>query len=161
MAKAMFGAGCFWGVEETFRAVPGVTDVAVGYSGGHTDRPTYEQVCSGTTGHAEVVEVDYDPAKVEYETLLDVFFDCHDATQVNRQGPDVGTQYRSAVFFHDDAQAQAARAAKQARIAHGTPIATEVTASGPFWRAEDYHQQYIAKRRQRPVNMGVLGNLFR
>ncbi|NQW11038.1 MAG: peptide-methionine (S)-S-oxide reductase MsrA [Alphaproteobacteria bacterium] len=161
MAKAMFGAGCFWGVEETFRAVPGVTDVAVGYSGGRTDHPTYEQVCSGTTGHAEVVEVDYDPTTVDYETLLDVFFDCHDATQVNRQGPDVGTQYRSAVFFRDDEQAEAARAAKQRRIAHGTPIATEITPAAPFWRAEDYHQQYIAKRRGRPVASGILGSLFR
>ena len=108
-----------------------------------------------------MVEVDYDPAKVDYDTLLDVFFDCHDATQVNRQGPDVGTQYRSAVFFLDDEQAEAARAAKQRRITHGEPIATEITAAGRFWRAEDYHQQYIAKRRSRPAGAGILGSLFR
>lgn len=148
MAKAMFGAGCFWGVEEDFRKVPGVTDVAVGYSGGTTANPTYEQVCSGTTGHAEVVEVDYDPDKVSFEDLVDTFFAIHDPTQVNRQGPDVGTQYRSAIFTHDEEQAEAARAKKEALAARGVSVATEVSPARPFWRAEDYHQQYIAKRKR-------------
>jgi peptide-methionine (S)-S-oxide reductase len=156
MAKAMFGAGCFWGVEERFRQIAGVSDVAVGYSGGTTDNPTYEQVCSGATGHAEVVEVAFDPAKVSYETLLETFFDCHDATQVNRQGPDVGTQYRSAIFTYDEDQLQEAQRTKAALTARGVPVATEVTPASPFWRAEEYHQQYIAKRKQR-----MFGGLFR
>lgn len=158
MTKAMFGAGCFWGIEERFRAVPGVTDVAVGYSGGTTDTPSYEQVCSGMTGHAEVVEVDYDDRQVSYDELLAVFWDCHDPTTLNRQGPDVGTQYRSAIFTYDDGQAEAARASKGAADASGhfgAPIVTEVTPVGPFWRAEEYHQQYIAKRR------GRFGGMFR
>ncbi|MDF1794341.1 MAG: peptide-methionine (S)-S-oxide reductase MsrA [Thalassobaculaceae bacterium] len=156
MAKAMFGAGCFWSPEEHFRKVPGVTDVAVGYSGGVKDDPTYEEVCTGNTGHAEVVEVEYDPAKVDFEDLLAVFFDIHDPTQVNRQGPDVGTQYRSAVFFENAEQEAAARAAKEALAARGVPVATEISKAEKFHRAEDYHQQFLEKRRK-----GVFGNLFR
>ena len=149
MAKAMFAAGCFWGVEETFRKVTGVTDVAVGYSGGTIADPTYEQVCSGTTGHAEVVLIEYDQRKVDYDELLEVFWDCHDPTQVNRQGPDIGSQYRSAIFTFDADQDAVARESKHAHDASGRyarPIATEITPAGPFWRAEDGHQQYLAKR---------------
>ena len=149
MAKAMFAAGCFWGVEETFRKVTGVTDVAVGYSGGTIADPTYEQVCSGNTGHAEVVLIEYDQRKVDYDELLEVFWDCHDPTQVNRQGPDIGSQYRSAIFTFDADQDAVAREAKHAHDASGRyarPIATEITPAGPFWRAEDGHQQYLAKR---------------
>lgn len=156
MAKAIFGAGCFWSPEEHFRKVPGVTDVAVGYAGGTKDNPTYEEVCSGNTGHAEVVEVEYDPAQVEYEDLLTVFFDIHDPTQVNRQGPDVGTQYRSAVFYEDAEQEATARAVKEKLAARGVPVATEITKADTFYRAEEYHQQFLAKRRK-----GVFGNLFR
>ena len=114
MAKAMFGAGCFWGIEEAFRAVPGVVDVAVGYSGGVKDQPTYEEVCTGATGHAEVVAVEFDETRVDYETLLATFWHCHDPTQYNYQGPDVGTQYRTAIFTHDDNQASIAAASKRA-----------------------------------------------
>lgn len=152
MARAMFGAGCFWGVEEEFRALPGVVDVAVGYSGGTRENPTYEEVCAGMTGHAEAVEVDYDEARVSYEALLRTFWDCHDPTQLNRQGPDFGTQYRTAIFVYDDAQAEAAAASKKAEQESGRhrgPVVTEITPAGPFWRAEEYHQQYIAKRRGR------------
>lgn len=146
---ATFGAGCFWGVEETFRNLDGVTDTAVGYSGGHADNPTYRQVCNGDTGHAEVVQVEYDPEQVSYDTLLATFWEAHDPTQVNRQGPDVGAQYRSAIFFHTPEQERAARASKQALDASGRlrrPVATEITPASTFWRAEDYHQQYLAKR---------------
>ena len=149
MAKAMFAAGCFWGVEETFRKVTGVTDVAVGYSGGTIADPTYEQVCSGNTGHAEVVLIEYDQRKVDYDELLEVFWDCHDPTQVNRQGPDIGSQYRSAIFTFDADQDAVARESKHAHDAswrYARPIATEITPAGPFWRAEDGHQQYLAKR---------------
>ena len=149
MAKAIFGAGCFWGVEEAFRREPGVTGTAVGYSGGTTDRPSYEQVCSGRTGHAEVVEVEYDPARVGYERLLEVFFENHDPTTLNRQGPDVGSQYRSAVFTLDEDQAAKAVAFKDKLQAEGRfrrPIVTEIKAAEPFHRAEEYHQQYLAKR---------------
>ncbi|WP_281684386.1 peptide-methionine (S)-S-oxide reductase MsrA [Thalassobaculum salexigens] len=156
MAKAIFGAGCFWSPEEQFRKVPGVTDVAVGYAGGAKENPTYEEVCTGNTGHAEVVEVEYDPEKVAYEDLLEVFFDIHDPTQVNRQGPDVGTQYRSAVFYEDSEQEAAARAVKEKLAARGVPVATEISKADTFWRAEEYHQQFLAKRRK-----GVFGNLFR
>lgn len=148
MAQAMFGAGCFWGVEESFRKLPGVTGTAVGYSGGTTTSPTYEQVCSGRTGHAEVVLVDYDPDQIGYERLLAVLFDIHDPTTMNRQGPDVGTQYRSAVFYFDDTQRDLALAAKARLDGEGRfrrPIVTEVTQAQPFYRAEEYHQQYIAK----------------
>jgi peptide-methionine (S)-S-oxide reductase len=149
MAKAYFAAGCFWGVEAAFRRIQGVTATAVGYMGGHKDHPTYEEVCTGRTGHAETVEVEFDPARVSYEALLDVFWDAHDPTQVNRQGPDVGTQYRSAVFAADEAQAQAATAAKEHLERHGTfgrPIATRIEPAPTFWLGEDYHQQYFEKR---------------
>ena len=149
MAKAMFGAGCFWGVEETFRKIPGVQDAAVGYSGGNLDNPTYEDVCTDRTGHAEVVEVDYDPAAVSYEKLLDVFWSGHNPTQLNRQGPDVGTQYRSAIFFYTPEQEAAARASKAALEKSGRfarPIVTEISPAQKFWRAEDYHQRYLEKR---------------
>ena len=149
MAKATFGAGCFWGVETTFRRVPGVSEVAVGYTGGHTENPTYEEVCSGRTGHAEAVDVTYDPDRVGYEELLEVFFASHDPTQLNRQGPDVGSQYRSAIFFHDAAQEAAAKAAKaklESSGRHRRPVVTEIVPAGPFWRAEEYHQRFFEKR---------------
>ena len=146
MERATFGAGCFWGVEVAFRNVPGVTDAAVGYLGGSLENPSYEDVCSGTTGHAEVVQVEYDPARVSYDELLDVFWGVHDPTQLNRQGPDHGTQYRSAIFFHSPEQqlgALASLALEQAR----TPgrIVTEVTPASTFYRAEEYHQRYLVK----------------
>lgn len=146
---ATFGAGCFWGVEAAFRKVPGVLDVAVGYTGGNTQNPTYREVCTDSTGHAEVVQVTFDPAKVGYEQLLDVFWTIHDPTQVNRQGPDFGKQYRTAIFFHSPEQEAAAIKSKQALDASrkfSRPIATEITAAGPFWRAEEYHQRYLEKR---------------
>jgi len=147
--KATFGAGCFWGVETTFREIDGVVDAAVGYEGGATLDPTYKDVCTDRTGHAEVVEVEYDPAKVSYDRLLDVFWGAHDPTQMNRQGPDVGTQYRSAIFFHSPAQEQSARAAKanlDASKRFRRPIATIIEPAQTFYRAEEYHQQYLAKR---------------
>jgi peptide-methionine (S)-S-oxide reductase len=139
MEKATFGAGCFWGVEAAFRNVKGVTSTAVGYSGGHFPSPTYKDVCSGKTGHAEVVEVQFDPAEVSYDDLLKVFWDNHDPTTLNRQGPDIGAQYRSAIFFHSPQQASAQSSYKR-------PIVTEITAASEFHRAEDYHQQYLEKR---------------
>ncbi len=148
MKEAMFGAGCFWGVEAAFRRVEGVVDTAVGYSGGHTESPTYEQVCSGRTGHAEVVRIKFDPEKVSFEELLHVFWGCHDPTQVNRQGPDVGQQYRSVIFAVDDDQRRAAEASKRHLAESGRlprPIATSVEPAGPFWRAEEYHQRYLEK----------------
>lgn len=149
MQRALFAAGCFWGVEATFRSTEGVVSTRVGYSGGHTSEPTYEQVCSGTTGHAETVEVVFDENRISYEELLDVFFSAHDPTQVNRQGPDVGTNYRSAIFYLDDDQKKAALAAKERLEDSGRyskAIATEVTPAGEFWVAEDYHQQYYERR---------------
>ncbi len=149
MKKATFGAGCFWGVEEAFRRIDGVTGTAVGYLGGNLENPTYEDVCTGRTGHAEVVQVEYDPSRVSYERLLDVFWESHDPTTLNRQGPDVGTQYRSAIFFQDEEQEAAALASKGRLDASGQfrrPIVTEITRATPFYRAEDYHQQYLAKR---------------
>jgi peptide-methionine (S)-S-oxide reductase len=146
---ATFGAGCFWGVEANFRRVPGVTDVVSGYSGGHKENPTYREVCTDTTGHAEVVQVTFDPAKVSYEQLLDVFWKIHDPTQMNRQGPDFGKQYRTAIFYHSPEQEAAAKKSKQALQASGRlhrPIATEITPAGPFWPAEEYHQRYLEKR---------------
>jgi peptide-methionine (S)-S-oxide reductase len=147
MAKATFGAGCFWGVEAQFREIPGVLDAAVGYEGGATERPTYQDVCTDETGHAEVVEVDFDPALVGYEQLLDAFFQLHNPTTLNRQGPDIGNQYRSAIFYHDDAQRQAAEAAiARWQPKFSRPIVTQVVPAQTFWRAEEYHQQYLAKR---------------
>ena len=149
MEKATFGAGCFWGVEEEFRRVEGVTATAVGYSGGATDSPTYEEVCTGTTGHAEIVQVDYDPARASYEKLLELFWDSHDPTTPNRQGPDVGTQYRSAIFYHSVDQQSAAEASKRMQEQSGrfnSPIVTEIEPAGPFQRAEEYHQRYLEKR---------------
>jgi peptide-methionine (S)-S-oxide reductase len=147
MAKATFGAGCFWGVEAKFRELPGVIDVAVGYEGGTMPNPTYQDVCTDETGHAEVVEVDYDPEKIGYEQLLDAFFQLHNPTTYNRQGPDVGRQYRSVVFYHDDAQRTAAEAAIQRwQPKFPRPITTQIVPAETFWRAEEYHQQYLAKR---------------
>jgi peptide-methionine (S)-S-oxide reductase len=144
---ATFGAGCFWGVEIAFRNVPGVTDTAVGYEGGTLPNPTYEDVCSHTTGHAEVVQVEFDPEEVSYEELLDVFWDVHDPTQVNRQGPDVGSNYRSVIFFHSPEQQEQALASKaRAQARFDRPIATEIAPASDFWRAEEYHQQYLVKR---------------
>lgn len=147
--QATFGAGCFWGVEETFRQTPGVTDTAVGYEGGTLENPTYRDVCTGRTGHAEVVQVIFDPALVSYDTLLDIFWANHDPTTLNRQGPDHGTQYRSAIFYHSPEQQMTAEASKEKWSASGRfrrPIVTEVIPSQSFYRAEEYHQQYLAKR---------------
>jgi peptide-methionine (S)-S-oxide reductase len=149
MKKATFGAGCFWGVEATFRRVPGVVDAAVGYAGGHTESPTYKEVCTDRTGHAEVVQVEYDPSRVSYAQLLDVFWSSHDPTQVNRQGPDFGTQYRTVIFYHDDEQKAEAEASKKWLDESGRfprPIATQIVPAGPFYRAEEYHQRYLEKR---------------
>lgn len=149
MEKATFAAGCFWGVEAAFRMVPGVKATAVGYTGGTLDHPTYEQVCSDRTGHAEAVEVEFDSTQVTYADLLDVFWNAHDPTQLNRQGPDFGSQYRSAIFYHNDQQRQEAEASKK-QLAESAryprPIVTEITAAPTFWRAEEYHQQYLEKR---------------
>jgi peptide-methionine (S)-S-oxide reductase len=149
MEKATFAAGCFWGVEVTFRNVEGVIDTRVGYTGGQTEQPTYRQVCTGRTGHAEAVEVTYDPEKISYEQLLEVFWSDHDPTAKNRQGPDVGTQYRSAIFFHSPEQERAAIASKE-RLERERrfrkPIVTEIVPASTFWPAEEYHQQYLVKR---------------
>jgi peptide-methionine (S)-S-oxide reductase len=148
MTKATFGAGCFWGVEALFHDLDGVTRTAVGYLGGTFPDPTYHDVCTGRTGHAEVVEVEYDPARVSYEALLKVFWENHDPTTPNRQGPDRGTQYRSAVFFHTPEQQREALAMKEHLHACGRfrrPIVTEITPTSTFYRAEEYHQQYLAK----------------
>jgi peptide-methionine (S)-S-oxide reductase len=145
--KATFGAGCFWGVEIEFRNVPGVVDTAVGYEGGTLRNPTYEDVCSHTTGHAEVVQVEFDPDEVSYDELLDVFWSVHDPTQVNRQGPDIGSNYRSAIFFHSPEQEEMAIESKaRAQARFDRPIATEISPASDFWRAEEYHQQYLVKR---------------
>lgn len=149
MEKATFGAGCFWGVEATFRKLDGVTDTAVGYSGGSKEKPTYKEVCTDRTGHAEVVEVTYDPARISYEDLLKVFWENHDPTTMNRQGPDVGTQYRSVVFYHSPEQKALAEKSKenlQESGKHKRPIVTRIEPAATFWRAEDYHQQYLEKR---------------
>ncbi len=149
MEKATFGAGCFWGVEAAFRQVKGVKTTAVGYSGGSFESPSYEDVCSGRTGHAEVVQVEFDPKRVSYDELLNLFWDIHDPTTANRQGPDVGSQYRSAVFFHGPGQEAAARASKareERSGRFGRPIVTEITPASTFHMAEDYHQQYLEKR---------------
>jgi peptide-methionine (S)-S-oxide reductase len=147
--QATFGAGCFWGVESAFRQIKGVTGTAVGYMGGTLDKPTYEDVCTDQTGHAEVVQVEYDPAHVSYEALLEAFWANHNPTTLNRQGPDVGTQYRSAIFYHTPEQEAAARASKEKLQASGKfarPIVTEITPAATFYRAEEYHQQYLEKR---------------
>ena len=148
--KATFGAGCFWGVEVAFAQIPGVTATAVGYEGGHLERPSYKDVCTDSTGHAEVVEVEFDPAVVSYETLLDKFFALHDPTQMNRQGPDWGTQYRSAVFYHSEEQKAKAEAKIAQLNASGNylpkRVVTKVEAAQTFWRAEEYHQRYLEKR---------------
>jgi len=146
---ALFGAGCFWGVESTFRKVPGVVSTAVGYAGGKTDHPSYQDVCSDQSGHAEVVQVTYDPSKVGYQKLLEVFFENHDPTTMNSQGPDFGTQYRSVIFYADDEQKQLATNEKQKRDKSGDyvgPIATSIDPAPTFWKAEDYHQQYFEKK---------------
>ena len=149
MEKATFGAGCFWGVEAEFREIPGVIDAIVGFTGGTTANPTYHDVCGGQTGHAEVVEVTYDPTRVSYDALLDAFWQMHDPTTRNRQGPDFGSQYRSAIFYHTPEQQAAAVASKSALEASGRlkrPIVTEIAAAGPFYRAEEYHQRYLEKQ---------------
>ncbi len=148
MEKATFAAGCFWGVEEAFRDVPGVVDVEVGYTGGTTDNPSYEDVCSGRTGHAEAVLVTFDPGRTAFEDLLFVFWATHDPTTPNRQGFDIGSQYRSAIFTHSKEQERTARASlRAAQSSFSRPIVTEIVAAGPWWRAEEYHQRYIAKSR--------------
>lgn len=149
MATATFAAGCFWGVEASFRRLPGVLDTQVGYTGGHTSDPTYREVCSGRTGHAEAVRVTYDPAVIGYLHLLDAFFGMHDPTTRNRQVPDVGPQYRSAIYFHDAEQETLARSRTHALDTYGRferPIVTEIAPAGPFWPAEEYHQRYLQKR---------------
>jgi len=146
--KATFAAGCFWGVESAFRQIDGVLDAQVGYTGGKSDNPTYKEVCTGTTGHAEALEITFDPAKVPYRTLVDFFFKMHDPTQVNRQGPDFGTQYRSAIFVHSPEQQAVAESVKTALEKSGKykkPIATQIKPAGPFYRAEEYHQRYFEK----------------
>ena len=148
--KATFGAGCFWGVEAAFAEIPGVVSTAVGYEGGKLDNPTYKDVCTDQTGHAEVVELDFDPEKVSYEQLLDAFFGLHDPTTMNRQGPDWGTQYRSAIFFHSAEQETQAKAKIEQLTAEGKfkpkRIVTKVEPAQAFWRAEEYHQKYLEKR---------------
>jgi len=154
---ATFGAGCFWQVEIAYKETEGVVETAVGYEGGHVDNPTYEQVCTGTTGHAEVTQVTFDPDVVSYEELVDKFWEVHDPTQVDRQGWDVGTQYRSVVFFHSPEQEQIAEASKErAEARFSDPIATSIEPATGFWRAEEYHQCYLERRR--PAN--VLRNLI-
>ena len=146
LEEATFAAGCFWGVEATFREVPGVVDVTVGYTGGSAERPTYEQVCSHRTGHAEAVLVAFDPTKVGYDELLDVFWRMHDPTTLNRQGPDVGSQYRSAIFVNGEDQEKAAEASRErAQERFRRPIVTEITPASVFWPAEEYHQRYFEK----------------
>ena len=156
--KATFGAGCFWQVEAAFREIDGVIDTAVGYEGGHVDSPTYEQVCSGDTGHVEVCQVTFDPAEVSYEDLVEKYFEIHDPTQLNRQGLDFGWQYRSVIFAGSDEQAEIARKVIEgAQDRFRDPIVTEIEPAAPFWRAEEYHQCYLEKRGSR----GLLGMLLR
>lgn len=149
LSKATFGAGCFWGVEHVYRQIPGVVDAVSGYAGGTTQQPTYREICTGTTGHAEVVEVSYDPARVSFARLAEVFFKMHDPTTLNRQGPDVGTQYRSVIFYHDAAQREAAEQAKAAaQPRFSRPIVTVIEPAPTFWRAEEYHQRYVERTGQ-------------
>jgi peptide-methionine (S)-S-oxide reductase len=155
--KATFGAGCFWQVEVAFRELDGVIDTAVGYEGGHVDNPTYEQVCTGTTGHVEVCQVTFDPSRVDYETLVEKYFEIHDPTQMNRQGPDVGFQYRSVVFTHSDEQAETVRRViDRVQPRFRKPIVTEIEPAQPFWRAEEYHQCYLEKRGSQSGMLGML-----
>ena len=150
MARATFAGGCFWGTEEAFRTVDGVVDTAVGYMGGTTENPTYETVCTGRTGHAEVVDINFDPTVISYQQLLERFWAEHNPTSLNFQGVDHGTQYRSAIYFHDDEQRQQAEESKAALDAskiHLLPVVTEITPAEPFWRAEEYHQQYFMKQK--------------
>jgi len=147
--KATFGAGCFWGVEVKFGQIPGVLETTVGYEGGELEHPTYKEVCTDRTGHAEVVEIAYDPARASYEQLLDAFFELHDPTQLNRQGPDFGTQYRSSIFYHSDAQRMAAEKKIEELKVEGRftkPIVTQVVPAETFWKAEEYHQKYLERR---------------
>jgi peptide-methionine (S)-S-oxide reductase len=147
--KALFAAGCFWGVEELFRKTDGVISTAVGYTGGDTENPTYEAVCTDKTGHAEAVLVEYDPSVVSYDSLLEIFWANHDPTTPNRQGPDVGSQYRSAIFYYNDEQREAAEASKRKLAGSGElsrPVVTEIVPAGQFWKAEEYHQRYLMKR---------------
>ena len=149
MAKAMFGAGCFWGVEAAFKKVPGVLGTEAGYAGGHTDSPTYKDVCTGTTGHAEVVLVEFDDAKVSYDELLEVFWVSHNPTQLNRQGPDIGTQYRSVIFTFNDEQKSKAQSSKTKQDASGRfkgPVVTAIEPASSYYPAEDYHQNYFEKQ---------------
>jgi peptide-methionine (S)-S-oxide reductase len=156
VSEAIFAAGCFWGVEAAFREIPGVTATTVGYTGGTVETPSYRQVCSGRTGHAEAVRVEFDPARVSYEQLLDVFWANHDPTTLNRQGWDMGTQYRSAIFFKDATQQAAARTSLEAQQGRRRkPIVTEITPASPFYAAEDYHQQYLEKRGQASCQIGL------
>jgi peptide-methionine (S)-S-oxide reductase len=155
--KATFGAGCFWQVEEAFRHLDGVVDTAVGYEGGDVDSPTYEQVCTGNTGHVEVCQVSFDPSKIGFQQLVEKYFEIHDPTQLNRQGPDIGWQYRSVVFAHSDEQAEIARQViERAQPRFRDPIVTEIEPAQPFWRAEEYHQCYLEKR----SSHGLLGTLL-
>jgi len=149
METATFGAGCFWGIQAAFDRIKGVTDTQVGYAGGVLANPSYQDVCTGRTGHAEVVQVTFEPGQVNYDRLLAAFWESHDPTQMNRQGPDVGTQYRSVIFFHTPEQEKAARASLEAEAKsgrHERPIATVIEKAGPFWTAEEYHQKYLEKR---------------
>ena len=156
--KATFAAGCFWQVESAYRELDGVIDTAVGYEGGHVDNPTYEMVCSGTTGHAEVTQVTFDPSLVTYEELVEKFWEVHDPTQLNRQGPDIGDQYRTAIFTHSDEQAEVARRSlERQREKRSKPIVTSVEPATGFWRAEEYHQCYLEKRGSQG---GLLSSLF-
>jgi peptide-methionine (S)-S-oxide reductase len=151
MEKATFGAGCFWGVEETFRKLKGVTSTAVGYAGGNKENPGYEDVCSDETGHAEVVQLEFDPSQINYDQLLDVFWSNHNPTTLNRQGPDVGTQYRSVIFYHSPEQRAAAETSKRKISESGKfnrPVVTRIEPAPKFWRAEEYHQRYLEKRGQ-------------
>jgi peptide-methionine (S)-S-oxide reductase len=150
MERATFAGGCFWGVEEAFRTLDGVIETAVGYMGGTTENPTYKVVCSGVTGHAEVVDIKFDPDVISYLQLVEFFWEQHNPTSLNFQGVDVGTQYRSAIFYHSDDQRQQAEESKRTLNVSGKyaiPVVTEITPAGPFWRAEEYHQQYFKKQK--------------
>lgn len=149
MNRATFAAGCFWGIEEAFRVLDGVVNTAVGYMGGKTENPAYERVCSGETGHAEVVDIEFDPARISYEQLLEKFFSKHNPTTLNRQGWDIGSQYRSAIFYYDEDQrlvAERTKAALERSGRYENPIVTEIVPATAFWRAEEYHQRYIEKQ---------------